>query len=375
MVSRYVYDAFGAREQTVSAVLQDYGFTGREFDPETGLYYYRARHYDAGQGRFIQSDPLGFAAGDLNLYAYTWNDPANWSDPSGLSAGAEAAGLGGEALTLGNPAVAIVGQGASCVANRIRTALSEIGNRLTEGSDVSQAKIENLVGCATSVLAPALLLRKFPLTPPGRSCGGTRRASFVVGTEVQTPEGLVAIETLREGDLVVARNEEDGVSGLFEVSGVMKRQATDVYWLSLKAPDGKVARLGVTSEHPLFVVGRGWSEVREIAPDDLIRDAALQELAVLAVELDTTPQIVHNLEIAGAHTYFAGELGAWGHNTKTNKQGRVFASEAACDIAKNARGNTSLKGGSKKRLGQKHQKARPGAKSKARGKDTWKSRR
>lgn len=59
------------------------GFTGREYDAETGLYYYRARHYDPGTGRFIQSDPLGLAAGDVNLYAYTWNDPANWTDPSG----------------------------------------------------------------------------------------------------------------------------------------------------------------------------------------------------------------------------------------------------------------------------------------------------
>jgi len=35
---------------------------------------------------------------------------------------------------------------------------------------------------------------------------------------------------------------------------------------------------------------------------------------VLAVEVDTRPQMVHNLEVAGAHTYFAGELEAWGHN-------------------------------------------------------------
>jgi uncharacterized protein RhaS with RHS repeats len=47
--------------------------------------YFRARHYDAALGQFIQRDPIGFAAGDLNLYAYTWNDPYNWTDPSGLA--------------------------------------------------------------------------------------------------------------------------------------------------------------------------------------------------------------------------------------------------------------------------------------------------
>jgi len=43
---------------------QRYGYTGREHDPETGLIYYRARHYDAATGQFIQRDPIGFAAGD-----------------------------------------------------------------------------------------------------------------------------------------------------------------------------------------------------------------------------------------------------------------------------------------------------------------------
>jgi hypothetical protein len=40
----------------------------------------------------------------------------------------------------------------------------------------------------------------------------------------------------------------------------------------------------------------------------------LKNFSYLSVEVDTRPQIVHNLEIAGAHTYFAGELEAWGHN-------------------------------------------------------------
>lgn len=52
---------------------------------------------------------------------------------------------------------------------------------------------------------------------------------------------------------------------------------------------------------------------------DAIRDKDLRELIMLAVEIDTKPQMVHNLEIADAHTYFAGELEAWGHNGKIAK--------------------------------------------------------
>ena len=58
-------------------------FTGREFDAETGLYYYRARHYDPHLGRFISQDPIGFDGGDLNLYRYVGNSPENGTDPTG----------------------------------------------------------------------------------------------------------------------------------------------------------------------------------------------------------------------------------------------------------------------------------------------------
>src|SRR5262249_51723415 len=74
------YDPFGQRVEGESA--SGYAFTGREWDAEIGLYYYRARYYDATIGRFISSDPLGFG-GDPNFYAYALNSPTKWRDPSG----------------------------------------------------------------------------------------------------------------------------------------------------------------------------------------------------------------------------------------------------------------------------------------------------
>ncbi|WP_281356703.1 polymorphic toxin-type HINT domain-containing protein [Parasulfitobacter algicola] len=58
---------------------------------------------------------------------------------------------------------------------------------------------------------------------------------------------MVAIETLREGDLIVARDEETGQSLISSVTAVMKRQATDVLWLTLEDGCGQVSRLGVTA--------------------------------------------------------------------------------------------------------------------------------
>jgi RHS repeat-associated protein len=51
-----------------------YTYTGREWDKETGLYYYRARYYDPMEGRFISKDPISFAGGDVNLYGYVRNN-------------------------------------------------------------------------------------------------------------------------------------------------------------------------------------------------------------------------------------------------------------------------------------------------------------
>jgi RHS repeat-associated protein len=83
VVQSYTYDSFGLpKPQT--AFRNSYTYTAREWDKETGLYYYRARYYDPMEGRFISKDPKSFAGGDANLYGYVQNDPINGTDPSGL---------------------------------------------------------------------------------------------------------------------------------------------------------------------------------------------------------------------------------------------------------------------------------------------------
>ena len=56
--------------------------TAREFDWESGLYYYRARYYDLNVGRFLTEDPMRYRSGG-DFYTYVSNNPIRYTDPQG----------------------------------------------------------------------------------------------------------------------------------------------------------------------------------------------------------------------------------------------------------------------------------------------------
>jgi len=127
IVEQYAYDAYGrvmvtdaagapVSENTWgtahSAIGNPYLFTGRRLDEEAGLYYYRARYYDADKGRFLQRDPLVYVDG-MNVYVYVKNGPTISVDPEGMQRCCEIPCVGDERLK-----------------RRLRGSCSEMSNRL-----------------------------------------------------------------------------------------------------------------------------------------------------------------------------------------------------------------------------------------------------
>jgi len=84
LAQTYTFDSFGNLTASSGSLTNPFQYTGRESDPETGLYYYRARYYDPAEGRFLNEDPIRFNGG-MNFYRYVSNNPAFSKDPYGLA--------------------------------------------------------------------------------------------------------------------------------------------------------------------------------------------------------------------------------------------------------------------------------------------------
>ena len=96
VVNQISYDSFGnVTAQTNAGTNFRFGYTGREYDSETGLYYYRSRYLEPQTGLFISQDGIGFSGGNTNLYGYVGNSPTNYTDPSGNIPAPIVLGVGG----------------------------------------------------------------------------------------------------------------------------------------------------------------------------------------------------------------------------------------------------------------------------------------
>jgi RHS repeat-associated protein len=91
VVERYIYDPYGKvtflsptwGNLSSSAYAWVYLHQGGRLDTTSQLYYFRNRDYSSTLGRWLQLDPIGFSAGDVNLYGFVSNNPIDATDPKG----------------------------------------------------------------------------------------------------------------------------------------------------------------------------------------------------------------------------------------------------------------------------------------------------
>ena len=136
---------------------------------------------------------------------------------------------------------------------------------------------------------------------PGGAC-------FVKGTLVSGEHGSVAIQNVKENDLVWSRDEASGKTELKRVQQTFERYAAT---LALTFSNGET--IETTSEHPFYVVGRGFVKAGELGIGTSIVTRAGPSVA-LRVATAGKAQTVYNFEVADYHTYFVGQSALWVHN-------------------------------------------------------------
>ena len=82
LAQTYAFDSFGKQTASSGSLANPFQYTGREFDAESSLYFYRARYYDPNAGRFLSEDPARYEF--TSFYTYVGENPVLWRDPLGL---------------------------------------------------------------------------------------------------------------------------------------------------------------------------------------------------------------------------------------------------------------------------------------------------
>jgi RHS repeat-associated protein len=219
LIDTITYDSFGnILSQTSPSAGDRFTFTSREWDSDHGLYYYRARFYAPRLGRFISQDPLGFAAGDVNLYRYVGNRPLTSTDPSGHLAITECAFVKGLGATL-----------------QFGCGVAEIWARDPERFNLSDPDIQAEIAMQGIMAAASVL-------PFGASLAVQLTMQAVVKT--QTPVGgQVANEPVRTGvhgdihDAVTALEPLAPFLGPFAGVGFQVYGVDVAYMLAKREPD------------------------------------------------------------------------------------------------------------------------------------------
>ncbi|ADG76302.1 YD repeat protein [Cellulomonas flavigena DSM 20109] len=333
------YDEFGNPQPLSGGASSNapprYGWLGaaqRSADTPTGVVLMGVRLYHPGIGRFLQVDPV--AGGSANAYDYCNADPVNCTDLGGTIAWGKVLGA---VATIGEIASFIPGPIGAAAAGISAVAYAASGNK-GKALEMGITAAAQLVGAGIGVRAAfkatsisAKVTQRAQAAASRVRSALKRGCSFVAGTLVRMADGsLRPIEDLQVGDLILAGNPETGETSPEPVITPLVSTG-DKRLIALRF-DGDVQAVVATDNHPYWVQDQGWVAAGDLlVGDTTVASDGSERVLVQIGDLGVfANQTVHNLHVAGQHTYYV---------TADEQQADQLvhnAGPAACDIAEGA---------------------------------------
>jgi hypothetical protein len=289
---------------------------------------YNARYYSPFLGRFISADtmvPEEENPQHWNRYSYTYNNPLKFVDPTGhcgevfmtedgeiIEDPCEGGGTAAGMVPSGGGS-----QGGGTVASKVIPYLYSAHATLSNISAAHPVAAAAVGGVAETAVECGLAGNcntgdyVMGALTGGLSKAGGAPCSFSANTLVATDEGLIPIGEVIGGKIVLAYNEVTGELGYYPVEAVWAHTDPVIVYLVIEGE-----RIETTPEHPFYTSEAEWIAAGELRLGDLIRQASGRYGRVQAVEFVSQPEVMYNLTVAEAHTYFVG-VGRWlVHNAK-----------------------------------------------------------
>jgi len=357
VVDRYNYDVWGEPiGQDYQTVQQQVRYAGYWWDGEVQWYWLAGRSYDPEAQRFLQPDPTDLDG--VRTYVYANDDPIDLIEVGGAfsisgffhhavqfldSAAhvtfkvAEAAwnAVAGDDIhticctsyPVPIKALAVLDLALTVVPGADAAKLLEVGVKgaaKAGGEQAAFALVRWIAGktdgkvaadLSDNVLRDAFRARKTGGSSALRDAERTAcEACFAAGTQVATPHGARAIESLHVGDVVQAENPATGKVEAEAVQAVIQDPVSPLIAVDLS--DGSA--ITVTADHPFWVdagaqlAGAGWFAAGRLQAGDEVRTTAGTHVMVVGLRCNVGYAVVYTLSVANDHTFgdtFSRDIG------------------------------------------------------------------
>lgn len=198
------------------------------------------------------------------------------------------------------PVIGIGGDGASVVINLVK---GDIENAILSGIGIIPAVGDAFKG-GKKVVGIMRVIDVYKKSP----CN-----CFAPGTPVLTDKGMVPIEDIQVGDMVLSKNDETGEQAYKRVSYKLDNQVNVLYHIHAGGET-----ISATDNHPFWIKGKGWKLAKELVIGDQLVTNEEKYIVIEQVEIEATGSKVYNFTVEDFHTYYVTNLGIWTHNISCN---------------------------------------------------------